>query len=248
MGTPGLGRTVGLGIILSVLGIACGPADIESAPRNQPYQTIENTFTFNGLIANGLMTNGLRMNGLRMNGLRMNGLRMNGLSFNDLSQPDSMTVMTYIASCALPAGDSISFTVAGETQTYWGALGFAPELNSAGGLQDAAQQEKLTACLMARTNAVGLHILISLTDTQGASARDPSEASTFNLFEAYYLGNVMADSPWMSSCAGDHTPSDAAGLTSKGRTCSMSTICGFTPLPMCPDLSNAIWVWDSSST
>jgi hypothetical protein len=146
------------------------------------------------------MSNGLSVNGVRMNGVRMNGVRMNGLSFNGLTQEQSLKVLGYMVSCALPPPTSPSdgFTIYLDDgpHTFFGDLGLAPSLG-ADSLTDQGEQERLTACLMARTNAYCQHIEISMHG-DGRSV-DGGEA-TFVQSDGAFAGNIFADTPWMSVC------------------------------------------------
>src|SRR5262249_10138876 len=96
--------------ILSAGGCTAG-AIAGAAQGGQPYMLQDNALSLNGLVSNGLLPNGLALNGARMNGVSLNGLALNHFSLNGLSQSESIWIMSYIVSCALPAGHSITFRV-----------------------------------------------------------------------------------------------------------------------------------------
>src|SRR4051812_38403252 len=80
-----------------VNGLAGGPASL----------VIDNGLSTNGLSTNGLSTNGLSTNGLSANGLSTHGFNLwwdsNAASVSEL-------VMRYVVHCAVPAGQSRTFT------------------------------------------------------------------------------------------------------------------------------------------
>jgi hypothetical protein len=142
-------RRMILVVVTAVAG--CGVGTVQDAHRITPYSLTENAFTLNLFVSNGLVGNGLRMNGLRMNGLRMNGLTVDTLSINDRPQDESLWILGYLVSCALPAGHSLSLTVGVTSYTLEGGLGLAPALEF-DTLDDPDDQERVSACMMARTN------------------------------------------------------------------------------------------------
>ena len=152
----------------------------------------ENGLTMNGLGENGLGENGLGENGLGENGLTLNGLGENGLGENGLGEnglsvmdildrdPNAVDFLKYVYSCAMPPGASLTLTLHhtdadggaittedGGTSTEQvvleGKHGLAPEWGAA---DDAKCNDDckrwVSACLLARTNAYGQHVKISL--------------------------------------------------------------------------------------
>jgi alpha-tubulin suppressor-like RCC1 family protein len=152
---------------------------------------------------NGLRENGLRENGLRENGLRENGLR--DLSFGttafkawfDRDRPLADNVMTYVAKCALNPGQYLRYTDGGGRSYAWaGSLGLAP--GWATRAATVAEQEWVSACLMAFTNKCGNQVTISLrAPAEGApeTNRFPLEAGEregWKYQEAAFFGNLFA--------------------------------------------------------
>jgi hypothetical protein len=138
-------------LTMAFLATGCGPGFLGGRSHATPYAMSENALSFNGLVDNGLLTNGLRMNGLRMNGLRMNGLTVDSFTINDRPQDESLWILGYIVSCALPADRTLTVTVDGTSYDLAGGLGLAPSFEF-DALSDPTDQEWVTACLMARTN------------------------------------------------------------------------------------------------
>jgi hypothetical protein len=222
----------------------------------RPYLLTENAFSFNGLLANGLLANGLRMNGLRMNGLRMNGLAVDNLSFNDLPADQSLSVLSYIASCALGPADTLTMTIGGVAQPFPGGLGLVPDFTTTG-IDTDDKEQRISACLMARTNAIGKHVSISLVGFS-TLRQGPAESDYF-LLEASYWGNIFIPGAYMNVCT---TPSFRTTTSlwldgtfqRAGRSCMAGAGCGFaefdcngSSLQQDPATLNGITVFDSTT-
>jgi hypothetical protein len=136
-------------LILVVAG--CGSGLLDGRSRQQPYSTSENALSLNGLVENGLLANGLQFNGLQFNGLQFNGLSVDSFSINGRSEGESLWILGYIVSCALPADHTLTVTIQGASYDLAGGLGLAPSFEF-GALSDPTDQEWVSACLMARTN------------------------------------------------------------------------------------------------
>jgi GLTT repeat (6 copies) len=157
--------------------------------------------SLNGLSANGLSANGLSANGLSANGLSANGLSANGLSTsvfaawfsNDPARADM--VMRYVVRCAVPAGQARTYThvSTGQSYTWNGGLGLAPGWAS-GAPANLAEQQVITACLMAHVNRYGLSIPISVLGRDAEGAVIPftrNELETYSAREACFFGNLF---------------------------------------------------------
>jgi hypothetical protein len=154
-----------------------------------------------GLSTNGLSTNGLSTNGLSTNGLSTNGLSTNGLqttTFQDWFNADPSLrapVMRYIVMCAVPEGQSRTYTnpATGQTYTWHGLLGLAPDW-SAGGQPTVAEQQIITACLAAHTNKFGLNIQVSVLGRSSQNVEIPytsAELASYSEREACFFGNTF---------------------------------------------------------
>jgi hypothetical protein len=138
------------------------------------------------------------MNGLRMNGLRMNGLTLDSLSFNDLPQDQSLTILDYLTSCALPDGHHIALTIGGQPFTFPledGGLGLAPSFEF-DPLSDPMDQEFVSACLMARSNSQGKHVSISLRGPGVLAAPDAG----YVYADSGFWGNLFSEQATLLSC------------------------------------------------
>jgi hypothetical protein len=188
--------TLGLWAIAS----GCGPAEPLTEPLSLESESQELSSN-NGLSANGLSYNGLSANGLSYNGLSANGLSYNGLSSSAFTQwftHDSALadmLMTYVIRCAVPAGQSRSYTNSqtGQTYTWAGGLGLAPDWAS-GHPASYNEQQIVTACLLAHVNRYGMHVTISvlgLTAWGNAIPYTPGELATYTVREACFFGNLF---------------------------------------------------------
>jgi hypothetical protein len=177
----------------------------------------------NGLSTNGLSTNGLSTNGLSTNGLSTNGLSTNGFtSWFNASPANADMVMRYVVRCAVPAGQTRSYTSpTGVTYTWAGSLGLLPGWSS-GLPATETEQQVLTACLAAHTNKYGLQISISVLgrDAQGnAIAYTTKEMDTYSEKEACFFGNVFSNE-------GVYAANDRSYLSlseSTSRACGLSS-------------------------
>jgi hypothetical protein len=190
-----------LGLTLGVGGGGCGSADVpDASPDASPGDALGVVLaaeqTDNGLSTNGLSTNGLSTNGLSTNGLSTNGLSTNGFKtwFNqDVTTANA--VMQYVVKCAVPAGQTRSFTnpLTGVTYTWAGSLGLAPAW-AGGASPTELEQEVVSACLAAHTNKYGIHIPISVQGRTAQGTPIPytsSELSTYSEQEACFFGNLF---------------------------------------------------------
>jgi hypothetical protein len=177
----------------------------------------ENGLWENGLWENGLWENGLWENGLWENGLWENGLWENGYRQTELrNNPYAGKLLQYIYECAMPNDPALTTTLdpSGAAVTLTGAIGLGINADDTGwwesGKCDETCQRWVSACVLARTNAYGVHVGVSLRAPLGAPARilqalgqdpvtgavlDSSEQSDFTLREGAYYGNIFATTP-----------------------------------------------------
>jgi hypothetical protein len=208
----------------------------------------------NGLSPNGLARNGLARNGLARNGLARNGLARNGLltaDFQGWFDEDPATadaVMTYLARCAVPAGQALSYTspTSGATFTWSGSLGLAPGWSS--GLEaTVAEEQVITACLAAHTNYYGRQIDIAVegVGADGAAIpQAPGELSTYSVREAAFFGNLFDGSGALYSCR-DHK--EWSTEYSSARACAFDYKHGAAPTELCAPIVFLGTCWDYCS-
>jgi len=178
--------------------------------------------TTNGLkMTNGLMTlNGLATrNGLRTtNGTSVDCFgrtsctgQPDGLLSNTtglMRNADGVSLATYVARCALRSNQSIKIKRWDNTLvTLTGGIGLAPEWLSgnatdANGICNEGCQEKVSACLMALTNASGVNVSVALTSP--LSQIGTGTLSTHPYEEGHYFGNLFVSPPRFFVNSGAH--------------------------------------------
>jgi len=180
--------------------------------------------TANSLTPNGLSANGLSANGLSANGLSANGLSATSFSSWFNSNPESLSemVMRYLIRCAVPSGESRTWTnpSTGVSYTWAGELGLTP--GWAGGLPATETEEQIiTACLAAHVNKYGVSMQISLLgrDAQGnALPVTAAESTTYKQQEASFYGNLFRNEG-VFVCKDPHLKLDSSQSTL--RACSI---------------------------
>ena len=150
-----------------VLAGGCTGEELVLGEEAQP-QLQWNGIVYNALAANALVTNGLNLG--------------NGL---DLGDPDAHQFVEYLVSCALPAGDDVAI----QGETFAGALGLAPEW--ADGPCGETCQRWVSACLLARVNARGERVQISMRGPDDALHPGEREIVDFPVEDGTFFGNLF---------------------------------------------------------
>lgn len=186
------------GVLLGSLWLAAGCAPEPPPAQAEPTGTdVSAVTTTNSLTPNGLSLNGLSLNGLSLNGLTNLGLTTTAFSswFNSNPAGTSDMVMRYLVRCAVPSGQSRTWSnpSTGVTYTWAGSLGLTPSW--AGGAPSTELEEQLiTACLAAHVNKYGVSMQISLLgrDAQGVVLpTTATETKTYAQQEASFFGNAF---------------------------------------------------------
>ena len=203
----------------------CGVAEEGSGLEQEALGTQESEVaTAEEMATFGLSTNGLSTNGLGLNGLSTNGLQTT--TFKNWFEADRAlhaSVMKYIVMCALPQGQSRSYTslTTGQTYTWNGLLGLAPNWSS-GSLPTVDEQQVITACLAAHTNKFGLNIKVSVLGRSAQNVEIPytsAELASYSEREACFFGNTFNNEGIFA--ANDRTFLKAAESTT--RACGLSS-------------------------
>jgi hypothetical protein len=218
----------------------------------------------NMLAANMLAGNMLAANMLAGNMLAGNMLAANQLELNPdgasmlLDTPDHRFLLSYIISCAVPAGTSLSadvpgaadtappanpYTCSGGHCTFPGLLGLAPKwLDHKLKNDDSAW---VSSCLLARVNALNVSEEISLRGSEPALAVTPAEAALYSVEEGAFYGDVFTyPKPivWIACQGRGQIHGTFGGLVD--RKCARpdpanpgKTYCGFTYAGYCGDFT-----------
>jgi len=182
-------KTILTFFILSLFALSACPSKDEKCNSSQlkPY---------NALLKNSIEHNALKMNSLSQNALSQNALKENSLVRNGLSDPDYRKLIEYTVGCALESDQIIEV----DGYTFTGSLGLAPEW--ADGACDATCQGWVSACLLARVNAKGESVLISLRGNHPGLETSVEEQELFYVYEGSYYGNVFTDVQEFHACLG----------------------------------------------
>jgi uncharacterized protein YjbI with pentapeptide repeats len=176
-----------------------------------------NGISLNGIVLNGIALNGIFVNGISVNGILLNGITVNGIVVNGipatLEEPLIREVVSYLVSCSLREGDSVTYTMGGEAYTFAGDIGLAPEWKDS--TCDGECQGWVSACMLSRINHQGQHVEISMRGKNHALKLERHEARDFPQREATYYGNLFDGSGEAFVC---YSP----GSTSIPRVCGDS--------------------------
>jgi hypothetical protein len=229
-------------LLWGALAVGCGAVDEfpEASPLTGEPQELGSN---NGLSTNGLSANGLSANGLSANGLSANGLSLNGLNTESFrtwfqaNRPLSESVMRYLILCAVPSGQSRTFTdaVTGESFTWSGGLGVAPDWAN-GRPATVAEQQLVSACMAAHVNKFGMRIPLSVLGRNARNEPIPYtswELSTYSHKEACFFGNLFTRE-------GIYLGNDRGNLSareSSARACSISSNAENMRTTDCPPLN-----------
>jgi len=215
-----------------------------------------NALTLNAIVANAIVANAIVANAIVANALtgefmdpNTNSLSiflsysLDALAEKIQSVPANVSnsivpeLMEYYVGCALDAGESWNMTYNGTDYTFGGGVGLSPSI-----LTDPPSTEQaqwLSACLMARVNYFGEHVLISL---RGSSiTTTPAEEAQYDVFEGAFFGNVFSNIQQKYTCQG--VPKSLALQESPDRHLRVCTDnddnCHFTVVGPCSDFCSS---------
>ena len=181
-------------------------------------------------VKNRLATNRLATNRLATNRLATNRLATNGLadvsSIDDLkamaSDDGGRELLTYMMSCALPEGQSLSVETDSGTYTFDGLIGLAPNWTTTPLSTEDARW--VSACLLARVNYYGVTVHISMRGGSPALAITPEEGADYPLYEGAFWGNLFVDGPQdKNACISAYKATDPQVASVPLRQCSVPT-------------------------
>jgi hypothetical protein len=196
----------------------------------------------------------LTMNRLSMNGISANRLvatqiagtpllsagQTNSQVTSMLATPEGREYFTYIVSCAL----SDSQSVVADGATYRGSIGLAPGWVNSG--MTTSDKRWVSACLLARVNAYGVSVEISMQGANPALAASTAERATHPLAEGAFYGNLFVGEGQKMEMVACRGAAQASGETGDlvNRDCAEPgsnglTQCGFQYAGDCLDFSPA---------
>ncbi len=214
--------------VLSALAGGCVVQDVEDPDLSTTESHVEspNRLAANRLAANSLATN--RLAGVKLSPTTPDLVAMT-------ADPGGRELLTYMLSCALPAGTSLS--VSGVV--YPGEVGLAPKWLAQS--LSAAERHWVSGCLLARTNLFGISVLLSMRGSTGPLAVSTAEKAAYSLFEGVFWGDVFGGSlSTMYACTSRYKATNPQISTVPLRECTVpdplnpgKTRCGFTYVGVC---------------
>lgn len=216
-----------------------------------------NRIAANRIAANRIAANRIAANRIAANKISSNRLQASPETADLLATADGRELYSYMMSCALPTGKTIEATVPGaedssppdtlyicknERCVFSGSLGLAEHWIDRA--LDSRGQRWVSACLLARVNAYGVSVTISLRGIAPQLSVSPDEAETYSLQEGGFYGNIFSDPDgpldWNACRGRDQAAGESAGL--EMRDCAepdpndpSHTKCGFKYAGDCGD-------------
>ena len=157
----------------ALLALSCGGPGMEA--EDQAVESIPRAGIFtNGIFTNGIFTNGIFTNGIATNSLAAEVIINRGLDDAvldptiraNLEDSNTKMFMRYLVSCALKPTQAVTWNslFSSATRTWKGEVGLCPEWETNPPTQGC--RERVSACLLARNNAFGVTVAISMRGQQ----------------------------------------------------------------------------------
>ncbi len=185
----------------------------------------------------------IALNGLtpdELASVAVNPAKLGGSALNTMAATSQgKKALTYLVHCALPAGQSVTATVNGNSYVYSGGLGLAPGWPT-GALSDA-DQKIVSACVISRANVFGVNVNISLRGN-ATLAPTTQESTDYQIQEGAFWGNIftMSNPKVIFSCNGiQQAANDTYGdlpLRECAEAPDTSTCTGFSYAGLCSDV------------
>lgn len=199
----------------------------------------------NAIASNAIASNSIHLNAIASNAIASNQISNNIFNLTStelLATEDGRELLTYVVSCALPAGVMLSGTYANVTYHFAGDIGLASAWTKRA--LHETEQRWVSACLIARVNLYGIPVSISIRGPHKALTVSAVEARDYSVEEGAFYGNVFrgAEEPiiW-NACRGRDQAAGESG-TLELRDCTEPdpdhpgfTKCGFTYAGDCAD-------------
>jgi hypothetical protein len=159
------------------------------------------------------------------------------------STPEGRELLQYVATCALPAGETliVESPGGGAVHEMPGLAGLAPEW--AGERCDGTCQRWISACLLAHANGQDEPVEISLRAEHPALGWSEAIAAEYDVEEAAYYGNLFAARAEKYACIGRGLFDGTwAGQTSylEGRVCGVNGSCGLEQTGTCHSITGEL--------
>jgi hypothetical protein len=222
-------------LVLAILVSGCVDAD-PSLATSESHIEADNRLATNRLATNRLATNRLATNGLSSLSAAADLVAM-------ADDDGGRELLTYMVSCALPAGASIDVTTSSGVRTFQGLLGLAPRWLDAP--LSLADRRWVSACLLARVNYYGVTVHLSMRGSTPALATTTSEVAAYPHYEGAFWGDLFGSGdPLESACTSRFKSHDPQMADLPLRQCTVlagtrSTWCGFSFAGVCEDVCSS---------
>jgi hypothetical protein len=134
-----------------------------------------------------------------------------------------LRILRYLVECALPAGEEVQMLYRDQlTVLGYGVAGLGPGLQA--GVMSQSEQEKVTACLLARSNAQGVVVGIDMFGPMSGFDQFDDSDRSYPYVEAAFFGNLFGSSPQAHVCTASNVQCDE--LRACERTGTYSCDCG----------------------
>lgn len=160
-----------------------------------------------------------------------------------ISSADARQNLKYLSSCALDKNTVLVGVYKGQEYEFPGAMALAPSW--AERALTGSERRWVSACILARTNAFGAHVQISMRsplnkhETLNATQK---EMESHTLYEGGFFGDIFSETDAGAFvCLGPNHVVDMPAQKKRQRVCthdaldgSMLTQCGFVSIGVCP--------------
>jgi hypothetical protein len=208
--------------------LVTGCVDLEPPETSSDEQAVDSQ---NKLATNKLASNKLAANKLASNALAAASVASGTTGASLINTADGREVLTYIVSCALSAGQSITLKdTTNASYTFTGSLGLGSAWLTRA--LTVAEQRWVSACVYARTNYFGVSVQLSLRGNTPLLATTAAERTTYGGLDGGFYGNLFeAGGPTEYACDGWYNTTNRICANQSGT--SSTTACGFTYTGSC---------------
>ena len=161
----------------------------KSRSRRLTILTTNNRIALNRIARNRIALNRIALNRIALNRIALNRIALNSSAQDLLATEASREVLSYVVSCALPADVTLVGSVNGTTYEFPGSIGLTPRW--ADRQLNRIEKGWISACMLARVNAYGVSLQISLRGANPALSVSAAEAAAFTAEEGAFYGDIF---------------------------------------------------------
>lgn len=223
-------------LVLAIVVSGCAVSDDPALGTTESHVEAENRLATNRLATNRLATNRLATNSLSSTAALADLTTM-------ASDDGGRELLTYMVSCALPAGANLEVSTDAGVYTFEGLLGLAPTwLDTPLSLTD---RRWVSACLLARVNYYGVSVHLSMRGDTPALATTNDEIAAYPLYEGAFWGDLFGSGDQVkNACISRFKSHDPQIADLPLRQCTVptgtgSTWCDFTAAGVCEDICSS---------